>query len=69
VYFDLGEQTLAFHVIHVRGQQSGAEVAMPPASLMRWRDGRCVYTKLYTNRDDALEELAVSEDALKPIAP
>ena len=68
-YFDLGEQTLAFHVIRVRGQRSGAEVAMPSASLMRWRDGRCVYAKLYANREDALKELAVSEDELEPIAP
>src|SRR5205807_4470651 len=28
-YFDLGEHTLVFYVYHGRGQQSGAEVAMP----------------------------------------
>jgi hypothetical protein len=28
-YFDLGERTLAFYVLHGRGRHSGAEVAMP----------------------------------------
>ena len=28
-YFDLGEHTLAFHVLHGRGRESGAHVAMP----------------------------------------
>jgi ketosteroid isomerase-like protein len=68
-FFDLGEHTLAFQVLHGRGKESGAEVAMPVAAVMRWRDGRCVYIKVYTNREDALMDLGVSEDALEPIAP
>jgi ketosteroid isomerase-like protein len=68
-YFDLGDQTLALHVIRVRGQQSGVEVVGSSASLMRWRDGRCVYSKVYLDREDALRELGVSEQTLKPIAP
>ena len=68
-FFDLGEYTLLFQVLHGRGKESGAKVAMPVANVMRWRDGRCVYIKVYTNREDALMDLGVSEDALEPIAP
>jgi ketosteroid isomerase-like protein len=68
-YFDLGEQTLTFYVLHGRGKQSGAEVALPTAVVARWRDGLCVYFKAYAHREDALSDLGVSEDALEPIAP
>jgi ketosteroid isomerase-like protein len=68
-FFDLGEHTLSFHVLHGRGQQSGADVATPAAHLCRWRDARIVYFKGYVQREDAFEELGVSRDALEPIAP
>jgi hypothetical protein len=68
-YFDLGEHTLLFHVLHGRGRQSGAEAAMAIAHVMRWRDGRCIYSTVYMNREDALRDLDVSEDELEPIAP
>ena len=68
-YFDLGESTLAFFVLHGRGKQSSAEVAMPFAQEVRWRDGLLVYFKGYANREDALRDLGLSEDVLEPIAP
>jgi ketosteroid isomerase-like protein len=69
-FYDLGgEQTLMFYSVHGRGQQSGAEVAMPGAQVGRWRDGLVVYAKAYVHREDALRDLGVSEDALVPIAP
>jgi ketosteroid isomerase-like protein len=68
-YFDLGEHTLMFHVVHARGRQSGADVAMPAAAVHSWRDGLCVYIKAYADREDALADLDVSADALEPIAP
>jgi ketosteroid isomerase-like protein len=68
-FFELGEHTLMFYSIHGRGQQSGAEVAMPGAQVARWRDGLMVYGKTYVHRRDALRDLGVSEDALEPIAP
>jgi hypothetical protein len=68
-YFDLGEQTLAFYLLHGRGRQSGAEVAMPNALVARWRNGLIVYLKAYAHREDALGDLDVSEDALQPIDP
>ena len=68
-YFDLGEQTLIFYVLHGRGRHSGAEVAMPAAQVCRWRDGLAVYAKQYARREDALEDLGVAEEALEPITP
>jgi ketosteroid isomerase-like protein len=68
-YFDLGEQTLLFYVLHGRGRHSGAEVAMAGAQVCRWRDGLCVYGRQYAHRADALRDLGVAEDALKPIIP
>jgi ketosteroid isomerase-like protein len=68
-YFDLGEQTVVFAVLHGRGGQSGAKVAMPATGVARWRDGLCVFHKAYVHKRDALRDLGVSEEALKPIAP
>ena len=68
-YFDLGEQTLTFHVLHGRGRQSGADVGMPAAHLNRWRNGLIVYFKGYADREDLLSDLGVAEDDLEPIAP
>jgi ketosteroid isomerase-like protein len=68
-YFDLGEQTLLFYVLRGRGRQSGAKVAMQGAQVCRWRNGLSVYGKQYAQREDALSELGISEDALEPIAP
>jgi hypothetical protein len=68
-FFDLGEHTLLFYAIHGRGQQSGAEVAMPGAQVCSWREDLMVYGKAYIHREDALTDLGVSEDALEPIVP
>jgi uncharacterized protein len=68
-YFDLGEHTISFHVLHGRGQQSGANVATPAAHLLRWQNGLIVYFKGYLHRQDAFRDLGVSEDARRPIAP
>jgi ketosteroid isomerase-like protein len=68
-YFDLGERTVVFNMLHARGRQSGVQVEMPSAQVVRWRDGLGVYVKVYVHREDALEDLGVSEDALEPIAP
>jgi ketosteroid isomerase-like protein len=68
-YFDLGEYTLAFQVLHGRGSHSGAEVALPGALVARWRDGLLVYAKGYADREDALSDLGVTEAELEPIDP
>jgi hypothetical protein len=69
-FFDLGEdKLLTFSVLHARGRQSGIEVTLPVASVARTRDGLFVYFKAYARRDDALEELGISENELEPIAP
>jgi ketosteroid isomerase-like protein len=68
-YFDLGERTIAFNLLHGRGHHSGADVEMAYAQMVRWRDGLMVYFNAYAHREDALRDLGVSEDALEPIAP
>jgi hypothetical protein len=68
-YFDLGEHTLTFTVLHGRGRRSGAEVVLPIAVVSRLCDGLFVYYRAYIHREDALRDLGVSEDALEPIAP
>ena len=68
-FFDLGEHTLAFYRLLGRGRQSGAEVAMSLAQVIRWRDGLVVYFKVYAHREDALSDLGVSEDAPERIEP
>jgi hypothetical protein len=42
---------------------------MPAAHLCRWRDGLIVYFKGYAQREDALRDLGVSENALDPVDP
>jgi ketosteroid isomerase-like protein len=68
-YFDLGEQTLSYHMVRARGQHSGVKVEMPIAAVFRWRDGLLVYFEGYTDREEALRDLGVSEDGLEPIEP
>ena len=68
-FFDLGEQTVVWQVLHGRGRQSGADVALPTAAVSKWRDGLVVSFKAYARREDALTDLGLSEDALEPIAP
>jgi ketosteroid isomerase-like protein len=34
-YFDLGEQTLSYHLVRARGQHSRVEVEMPIAAVFR----------------------------------
>jgi ketosteroid isomerase-like protein len=68
-YFDFGDQTLVFHSLHGRGRHSGVEVAIPVALLARWREGLLVHLHAYAHREDALRELGVPEDELKPIDP
>ena len=68
-FFDLGENTLVFSVLHGRGRQTGVDVPMPNAQVARLRDGLIVYLKVYIHREDALSDLGVSADALEPIPP
>jgi SnoaL-like protein len=68
-YFDLGEHTLAFNVLHGSGRHSGAEVTMEVAAVARWREDLIVHFKIYAHRDDALSDLGVSEDELERIDP
>ena len=68
-YFDLGEDTVTFHVLHGRGHQSGAELAERFAHVHRWHDGLIVHFKAYAHQPDALRDLGVADGAVEPIAP
>jgi len=68
-YFDLGERTLLFIVVHGHGRQSGLEVQMASAHMARWRDGLLINFKAYAHREDALSDLGVSEHQLEPVSP
>jgi ketosteroid isomerase-like protein len=68
-YLDVGEHTLISYVARGRGSNSGAEVEMPFAGVIRWRGGLAIYYRSYLHRDDALRDLGVSEHELEPIEP
>ena len=68
-FFDLGDDTLVFGVLTGVEGQSGAAVAMPAAGVATWRDGLCISHKAYADREAALREAGVTEDALEPIDP
>jgi ketosteroid isomerase-like protein len=68
-YFDLGDQTLTFGALFGRGRQSGAEVAMPYAGVVKWRNGLAVDWRAYSDKEPALRHLGVSEAELDPITP
>jgi hypothetical protein len=68
-YYDVGEHTVTFHVLHGRGLQSGADVAMSAAHVCRWHDSLIVYFRGYSRRQDALSDLGAAESPPDPIAP
>jgi ketosteroid isomerase-like protein len=61
-FFDLGEYTVTFHVLHGRGRQSGAHVGTPAAHLCRWQDRLMVYFKGYVHREDVFSDFGVPQD-------
>ena len=67
--FEVGERMLVFTVLHGRGEQSGAEVDLPAAMVIRLRNGLLVDFRGYSHRDDALDDLGVRLEQLEPIAP
>ena len=68
-YFDIGEHTITFHLLHGRGRHSGADVAERFAHVHRWRNGLIVWFKAYAHQQDALTDLGVSMDAAERIEP
>ena len=68
-YYELAPHTLATGVLRGRGQQSGAEVALMGLQALKWHNGLLVFYKAYTDRDECLADLGVSEGELTPTAP
>jgi ketosteroid isomerase-like protein len=69
VFFDLGDHTLVYTLLHGAGTQIGVEVELPVAAVVGFRDGLIVYYRGHIHREDALEELGVTEDELDPVHP
>jgi hypothetical protein len=68
-YFDLGEHTVTFHLLHGRGRHSGADITERFAHVHRWANGLTVWFKAYAHQEDALSDLGVSQDAVERIDP
>src|SRR2546422_10525661 len=68
-HFAVGDRLVSFGVVHARGPKSGASIDSPITIVTRWRDGLCVYMRPSTDRQQALDDLGVTEDELEPIAP
>ena len=68
-YYEAGDQTITFHVLHGRGRESGAAVEMPAAHRCEWRDGLMVFFKGYRDREAALADAGIAPDEARPIAP
>lgn len=62
-YFALGEYTITLHLLHGRGQHSGAAVAQTFAHLHRWRDGVTICFKAYTDHQAVFDDFGVPQDA------
>jgi hypothetical protein len=68
-YFALGEYTVTFHLLHGRGQHSGAAVAEPFAHLHRWRQGLTIYFKAYADQQAAFSDFGVLRDEWRRVEP
>lgn len=68
-YFDLGEHTITFHLLHGRGRSSGVDVAEAFAHVHRWRNGLTVWFKAFADQVDALNTLGIAQDAVERIDP
>ena len=63
-FFARGEYTVVVDVMHGRGYHSRAEVDLPAAQVVRWRDGLVVWHQSYIHKEDAFTYLGTTEDAL-----
>jgi hypothetical protein len=68
-FFDLGENLLSFYALHWRVRSAAWRSPCPNASVASWRDGLLVYFKGYTDRQQAMRDLGVTEAELEPIVP
>jgi hypothetical protein len=68
-YFALGEYTITLHVLHGRGQHSGAVVAETFAHRHRWRDEVTVHFKAYADHQAAFDDFGVPKDVWQHFDP
>jgi ketosteroid isomerase-like protein len=68
-YFALGEYTITFHLLHGRGQHSGAAVAEPFAHIHRWRDELTIHFRAYADQQAAFTDFGVPQGAWERFDP
>ena len=60
-YLDAGDWVVVFVVMRTKGRGSGIETARQDAQLYRLRDGICVETDYYNDRELALKAVGLEE--------
>ena len=58
---EVGDQTISFGELRGKGRASGLEVQMSLAWVGDWRDEKLVRLVTYTNKDEALEAVGLTE--------
>jgi ketosteroid isomerase-like protein len=58
---EVGQWTVALLHTSLRGEASGVELELSTAALHQFRGGRIVLDRLYLDRDEGLEALALKE--------
>jgi ketosteroid isomerase-like protein len=60
-FLDAGEPVVVLGQVHARGKRGGVPIEAPAAWVFHLRDGRLIYLRLYLDRSQALESVALSE--------
>ena len=58
--FDAGDEVVAFLNTYSRGRASGVELQPRVAHVLRFREGRCVKSVTYLDRDEALRAVGLA---------
>ena len=58
---DIGDSTVAALRLRGRGAESDTPVDVAVWHVGRWRHGRCIQWRVYTNQSEALEAVALSQ--------
>ena len=58
--FDAGDEVVVFLNTYSRGRASGIELQPRVAHVLRFRDGKCVKSVTYLDRDEALRTVGLA---------
>jgi ketosteroid isomerase-like protein len=59
---ECGDAVVAFGQLEVKGRQSGAPIEVPIAWVFRFAGDKMVWGRSYTDRDEALAEVGLSDE-------